>query len=80
MHPTEELAVKAATLARNAPMEWQAFLKQLAVYNEVHRNNLIKSPIAELPVNQGRAQSMSTLLDTLSNCIEIADKSRNNKP
>ena len=73
MQPKEELALKAATLSRVAPVEWQSFLKQLAVYNEVHRNNLVKSPIAELPVNQGRAQALSTLFDTLARSQEIAD-------
>lgn len=55
-------------------MEWQLFLKDLAVYNEVHRNNLVKSPLAELPINQGRAQALSTLLETLMQSPALADK------
>lgn len=80
-HPTpkEDLAVRAAALLRNAPLEWQAFVKALAVYTEVHRDNLVKSPMAELPVNQGRAHALSSLLDTLKDAADIADKIRKNQ-
>lgn len=71
---TEELAVRAATLSRNASLEWQAFIKALAVYNEVHRENLIRSPVADLPVCQGRVQSLTSLLNTLNKSQEIAEK------
>lgn len=71
---SEELAVRAATLSRSASLEWQAFLKALAVYNEVHRENLVRSPVADLPVFQGRVQSLSSLLNTLNKSQEIAEK------
>jgi hypothetical protein len=74
MSPLEELAIKATSLSRVAPREWHDFLQALAVYNEVHRKNLIMSPIPELPVNQGRAQSLATLFDQLQNCKATADK------
>lgn len=74
MQPTEQLAVSAAALERVAPHQWREFLKALAVYNEIHRNNLVKSPIAELAVNQGRAQSLSSLLEILDSSASLADK------
>lgn len=81
MQPTtkEDLTMRAAALSRNAPMEWQAFVKALAVYTEVHRNNLVKSPMEELPVNQGRAQALSSLLGLLKNPEPVADKLRKNQ-
>lgn len=74
MLPNDALTMKAAQLARTAPREWREFLEALAVHNEVHRTNLIMSPLHELPVNQGRAQALSTLLDRLKNSVASADR------
>jgi hypothetical protein len=79
MSPTETLIQKAAQLERASPIQWQAFVQALAVYTEVHRDNAILSPIAELPVNQGRAQAMSSLLETLKTAAEKADKINSRK-
>lgn len=79
-NPTNQLAIRAAYLERHAPVEWQAFLKDLAVYVEVHRNNLVLSPLPELPVHQGRAQSLSTLLDVLKDARATAEKIEKAKP
>lgn len=76
MQKRDALIVSAATLANAAPIQWQNFLQALAVYTEVHRDNVIKSPLPELPVNQGRAQSLSTLRDLLGTCVAEADKIR----
>lgn len=73
----QDLILAAASIARTTPELWQNFLRELAVYTETHRNNLIVSPLTELPVAQGRAQSMSSLLDTLKDCEKTADKIRN---
>lgn len=74
LNPTAQLQIKAAQLERHAPLEWKAFLQELAVYVEVHRKHLVSSPLPELPVSQGRAQSLSTLLEALGNARTIAEK------
>ena len=74
MQPKEELILKAAILARNAPEQWRDFVEALRKHNEVHRDNLVKSPMNELPVNQGRAQMATNLLGMLATCVETADK------
>lgn len=74
-----DLILAAASLSRTTPELWQNFLKAMAVYTEQHRNNVIMSPLPELPVNQGRAQSLSSLLDTLKSCETDADKIRSKK-
>lgn len=72
--PSDNLTMKAAQLARLAPREWREFMEALAVYNNVHRENLVMSPLQELPVNQGRAQSLSSLHDRLAHAVSNADK------
>lgn len=74
--PLEDLITRAAQLERASPQEWQEFVKSLAVYTDVHRDNVIKSPLPELPVNQGRAQSLSSLLKALSDCRSVGEKIR----
>ena len=76
MRPTEELSLKAAALQRNAPQEWRAFVAAFSAYNDVHRDNLVMSPLPELPVNQGRAQALSSLLELFEKSAENADKIR----
>lgn len=75
--PQDDLITRAALLERASPDQWQEFVKSLAVYTEVHRNNVIISPLPELAVNQGRAQSLSSLLKLLSECRTTAEKIRN---
>jgi hypothetical protein len=74
MHAQEQLIISAAHLAKSSPTSWAAFLQALVAYTEVHQVNLLKSPLPELPVNQGRAQAMSALLETCTNCAANADK------
>lgn len=80
MQPKEELILKAATLARIAPDDWRNFVEALGRYAEVHRENLIKSPLNELPVNQGRAQTASSLREMLADCLISADRIKGKKP
>lgn len=75
--PVDEVAIAAASLSRKAPDEWRLFLEALALYQNVQRDNLVKSPLAELPVNQGRAQLMGTLLGMLADCRTNAEKIAN---
>ena len=79
MQPTnkEILIVRAAALSRTAPEEWRKFMEALAVLSEQHRENLVKSPMPELPVNQGRAQAVSSLIEMFTDCEAVAEKIRN---
>lgn len=74
MQPKDTLILKAAAIAKTHPELWRGFTTALAAYTEVHRENLIKSPLNELPVNQGRAQSLANLTTLLANSVENADK------
>jgi hypothetical protein len=74
MQPLDQLTISAAHLAKSSPTSWQNFLQALAAVNNVHRDNLLKSPLPDLPVNQGRAQILSLLFETCTNCTANADK------
>lgn len=78
MQPKENLIVKAAHLAKSSPTTWANFLAAFEEVAEVHRKNLLLSPLPELQVNQGRAQAMASLLEDLKNCeanaVKIAQK------
>lgn len=69
-----DLTQKAAALARKAPDQWRDFLAVLAEFTEHHRENLVNSQLADLPVNQGRAQILATLQKKLENCLVDAEK------
>ena len=75
MNESANLQMRAATLARLTPMEWAEFVKALAAYVEIHRNNLVNSPLPELPINQGRAHMGTTLVILLDGCLK-ADEAR----
>lgn len=68
------LTKAAANLAKSSPNGWQAFVEAMSMFAEHHRHNLVMSPLPELPINQGRAQILSTLTDNLRNCVGNADK------
>lgn len=74
MQQQDNLILKAANLAKASPQQWRDFLDALAAYTEIHKDNLIKSPLPELPVNQGRAQGLTTLHKVLSEAVASADK------
>jgi len=63
------LPQKAAALAQAAPEQWRAFVSALAEFNEHHRENLIRSALPDLPVNQGRAQMIGMLLSVFSEAL-----------
>ena len=79
MHEQEQLQNKAANVARLAPREWGEFVVSLQAYVEVQRSNLVKSPLQELPVNQGRAQLGTTLALLLRDCVANDDTTRKGK-
>lgn len=68
------LTQKAAALARVAPEYWREFLVAFADFTEHHRDNLVKSQLPDLPVNQGRAQMLSILTDILSDSADKMNK------
>jgi len=74
MQAKEYLTIKAAILARTAPNEWREFLSALGQFTEHHRENLVSSPLADLPINQGRAQILGALLKNMENCTKDADE------
>lgn len=74
MQPKDELTIRAAQLARSAPEQWRGLVEALGKYNEVRRENLVRSPLNELPVNQGRAQEAKAILDVFANCLNNAGK------
>lgn len=74
MTPLDNLTLKAAALARAAPDHWREFVSALAEFSEIHRDNLVKSQLADLPVNQGRAQIMSAFHQSMAECTVRADK------
>ena len=74
MQPRETLIVKAAHLSKSSPTAWQNFLDAFGEYVELHRKQLLNSPLPELPVNQGRAQALATLLEDMKTCAATAEK------
>lgn len=80
----EQLILKAAALAKAAPIQWGDFLKAFADYKEKHRDNAIQSPPETLQTNQGRAQLATTTYSMLEKAVESAEeitrKRNNGKP
>lgn len=76
MQQQQNLTLKAANLAKSSPQQWRDFLDALAAYTEVHKDNLIKSALPELPVNQGRAQALTVIHKVLSDALASADKTK----
>lgn len=72
--PHDTLTLKAAALARAAPDIWREYVSALAEFAEHHRDNLVKSQLPELPVNQGRAQLITALHKAMAEALTNADK------
>lgn len=70
----KKLTLASAKLARAAPQFWAEFTQALAAQTSTHVNALISSPPEQLPLAQGRAQSMTALLSLLETCIKDADQ------
>jgi hypothetical protein len=71
-----DLVLKSAALARAAPREWSEFLAAMQGYTDRTVKELVASPPEILQVNQGRLRMLGTLLDTLVECKQAADKFR----
>lgn len=74
-----QLSQAAADLARYAPDKWAVFIEAMSAFSDHHKDNLVKSPVDALQVNQGRAAILATLTDNLRNCIKNADTSKGTK-
>lgn len=80
MNAAQNLTMKAASLARIAPEQWRDFLAALADFRDHHRENLVQSPLNELPINQGRAQILGALHKNLSECLVNSEKMTKKEP
>lgn len=76
MQQKDTLTIRAANIANVAPTQWRDFIDALAGYVSVHQDNLLKSPLPDLPVNQGRAQALTALHKVLRDCTADADNLR----
>jgi hypothetical protein len=74
MQHIEELVKKAAILSRTAHPQWQEFLTALSVYTNKQVEILVKSPVADLQVAQGKTQALTALVEHLSNAVATSDK------
>ena len=74
MTPQDELASRAARLARLSPSAWEDFVNALGAYSLQQTTAFIASAIDVLPVLQGRAQATARLHETLANCVNLADR------
>lgn len=74
MQHTNHLVEKAAILSRTVPNEWHGFLNALSEYSNKQTEILVNSPVVDLQVAQGKAQALKTLLSTLANAADTADK------
>lgn len=68
-----ELAIKAARLARRAPIEWREFVEEFRKYAERMKDACIQSPVAELQVRQGIARGVAADLELLDTCVKFAE-------
>jgi hypothetical protein len=70
----ERLALAAASLAKNNPQDWRAFMIELAAFTEESRNNCVTSELSHLQVNQGKAQALTALCEELGDCVKTVDR------
>lgn len=79
MQNDQRLTLTAAKLARTAPSQWRDFLEAFRNYTTTSTDNLIRSPLSDLPVAQGRAKECYAMLALLANCLDSADKIERSK-
>lgn len=68
------LVIKAAALARAAPVQWREFLAELAVFANAKKDECIQAPIEVLQITQGRAQQVASLVTLFNNAVKDADR------
>lgn len=74
MNEKDNLAIKALTLARLVPVEWDEFMQAFNAYANLQRDMLINSPVDALPTSQGVARGVAALFDLCRDCKTIAAK------
>lgn len=72
MSTSRSLTVRAAELASRAPEDWQLFIESLTAHVDEARDNCIRSPLDMLQINQGRAQALTAILQTLRDAPRLA--------
>lgn len=61
-------------LRSHAPEAWGEFLDVLDAYARHGADACVSAPLSELPVAQGRAQSLRALAQTLRNAPQTAER------
>ena len=74
MNARDNLAVKAAVLAKLMPVEWDEFMKAFDAYKDYQRDMLVASPVEGLPTSQGVARGVAALFDMFVECKSTVDK------
>ena len=77
--PTDQIAIRAAALARMTPEFWNAFLSELGKYSEEVKDAVVVAPIEQLQICQGRAQALRHLMSILHGAAAIAAKLESRK-
>lgn len=68
------LVLRAASLARSAPREWNEFVTAFRNLTEHRRDECISSPADNVFVAQGRAREAASLLRLMEHCLKTADQ------
>lgn len=75
----EKLVYAADKLSR-VGSAWDEFILALESEVTIAKDNCVASPLENLQVNQGRAQSLTSLLGKLKTCRVEADRLRKAQP
>jgi len=73
-HPDAQFILSAAALSSAAPHEWAAFLASFDALVSRRCEDVVRSPADTIFINQGRAQALQHLADTLRTCRAAAEK------
>lgn len=70
----KELSLKAAELARSAPMQWREFMKAFSSYSDNMARLCVASTPDQLQRMQGMAQQTAELDGLLKGAVNTADR------
>lgn len=76
MRHEANLVESALRLRSHAPEAWDEFLNVLDAYTAYAADACVSAPLSELPVAQGRAQSIRALARTLRTAPQTAERSK----
>lgn len=74
MNEYHTLIVRAASLARSAPREWEDFLKAYKAYVDTKKDQCVAAARDTLLVAQGCAREAGALQRLFNECVVTADK------